>query len=298
LNERKAKLNSYDVIIIGKGPAGISAALYTGRANLKTLVIGTEESSLNKSSSIENYYGFAEPISGKALLDAGIKQAIRLGIEVVTAEVLSLAYDGGFTVKSVEKEYKSRALLLSSGQPHQTVKILGFSDFEGKGVSYCTTCDGFFYKNLTVGVLGYGNYAIEEAQALETFTKDITIFTNGRELELSQEFLEKASHFKIEKRPVKQLLGDTVLREIVFEDGQVPLRGLFVAYGAASSVDFAVKIGLEVSNNSIVVGVNQQTNLEGVFAAGDCTGGFKQVSTAVGQGAIAGKSIINFIKSK
>lgn len=291
-------MESYDVVIIGKGPAGISAALYTVRANLKTLVIGSDSSSLKKADKIENYYGFENPISGRELLQAGVRQAQRLGVSVIDDEVTAIEYDGWFTVKTVLQNFSAKAVLIATGQPPRRPNIPGISKFEGVGVSYCTTCDGFFYRNKKVGVLGSGNYAVQEATELEPFTKDITIFTNGKEPAFTGDYAKIAKNFTINTLCVLELTGDEKLRGIVLEDGAHPLDGLFVASGTASSIDFAKKLGVIVEKNNIVTDEKQMTNLEGVFAAGDCTGGFKQISVAVGQGAIAGRSIIEFIRKQ
>lgn len=291
----------YDVIIIGKGPSGISASLYTQRANLKTMIIGREGSSLEKSEKIENYYGLEEPISGKKLLGIGENQAQRLGVQILNEEVAGIAQfykEKYFKVSTITAEYYTKAILIATGQPQKKVDIAGLKSFEGKGVSYCTTCDGFFYKNLSVGVVGHSAYAVHEAMELETYTQDITLFTNGAELDMTGDIADKAGKFKLNTRPILEIIGDDFLEEIRFKDGKSQkVDGLFVAYGSASSVDFAKKLGIIVENNAIVVDHNQCTNIEGVFAAGDCTGGFKQIATAVGQGAVAGKSIIEFVKA-
>lgn len=291
-------MDSYDVGIIGKGPAGISAALYTVRAGLKTLVIGSASSSLQKADKIENYYGFENQISGPELLEAGVRQAKRLGAVVVDDEVTAIEYGDGFTIKTVSQSFGAKAVLIATGQPPRRPNIPGITKFEGVGVSYCTTCDGFFYKNKKVGILGSGNYAVQEAMELEPFTKDITIFTNGNEPAFTGGYAKAAEKYAVNTKCVLELKGDDKLRGIVLEDGCHPLDGLFVAGGTASSVDFAVKLGVIVKNNNIVTDEKQRTNLDGVFAAGDCTGTFKQISVAVGQGAVAGRSIIEYIRSK
>lgn len=294
-------MKMYDVIIIGKGPAGISAALYTRRANLETLVLGREGSSLEKAGKIENYYGLAEPVSGEALLKTGELQAERLGVEIREEEATGITKfykENYFKIATVDSEFFSRAILLATGQPHKKLELEGLKDFEGRGVSYCTTCDGFFYRDMSVGVLGNGAYAVHEAYELEAYTKDITIFTNGTELDVPEDMADKAGRYKINTRPVRSLTGGEFLEEIHFRDGHSQkLDGLFVAFGTASSVDFAKKLGVEAESNAIVVNQKQGTNIEGVFAAGDCTGGFKQIATAVGQGAVAGKSMIEYVRS-
>ena len=291
-------MKRYDVIIIGKGPAGISAALYTKRANLSTLVIGGDESSLKKASKIENYFGFEHPVTGNELLTAGVNQAKRVGAEIVDSEVTSIAAENGFTVKTPLCKYGSSALLIATGKSHNRPDIPGIREFEGRGVSYCTTCDGFFYRGKKVGVLGNGNYAVQEALELTAFTKDITIFTDGRELALSNDVLPDTGRFEIVKDRVKMLDGNDTLKEIILQDGRQDIDGLFVAYGSASSVDFAAKMGVLVKDNAIITDGRQGTNVEGLFAAGDCTGKILQIASAVGQGASAGISIIEYLKNR
>lgn len=288
----------YDVIIIGKGPAGISAALYTVRANLKTLVIGGSDSSLRKARKIENYYGFSEVISGEFLLKEGELQAARLGAELLEDEVISIEKKELFEVITTKQTFFAKAVLLATGQPQKKIGIENLEKFEGKGVSYCTTCDGFFYKNLKVGVLGYKDFAIHEALELENFTTNITIFTNGNELKLSDKYKEEFGKFKVDHRPLLKVDGSEFLEKIYFRDGDAEqIDGIFIAYETATSLDFARRLGIATDGNNIIVDREQKTNIEGLFAAGDCTGGFKQVSIAVGQGALAGRKIIEYIRS-
>ncbi len=287
----------FDVIIIGKGPAGISAALYTVRAGLRTLVIGQDKSSLNKADRIENYYGFSEPISGKYLLEQGEKQAQRLGVKFSDSEVIAIEKAEFFDIYTTEQNYSCKAVLMATGQQVAKLKIDRLTDFEGSGVSYCTTCDGFFYRGRKVGVVGYKDYVIHEAMELEPLTKNITIYTNGNELELSEKYKKLAANFIINKNIIKGIDGRDVIEKIIFkDDSEENLEGLFIAFESASSIDFARKLGVITNKSSVVVDENQQTNLKGLYAAGDCTGGIKQVSTAVGQGAIAGKKIVGYLR--
>lgn len=288
----------YDVIITGKGPAGLSAALYTVRANLKTLIIGGNDSRLLKADKVDNYFGFSETVSGTKLLKEGEAQVLRLGAEIMEDEVIALEKDDHFKVVTSKQQYQAKALLLATGQPQKSVRVENLTSFEGRGVSYCSTCDGFFYNNLKVGVLGFKDFAIHEAIELLTYTKDITIYTNGKQLDISDKYAEDAGRFNVNTKQILKLDGSEFLQRIHFTDGtSEELEGMFVAYESASSVDFARKLGILTDGNSVVVDGKQQTNLEGLFAAGDCTGGLKQISTAVGQGAVAGKGIIDYVRS-
>jgi thioredoxin reductase (NADPH) len=288
----------FDVIIIGKGPAGISASLYTIRANLKTLIIGMNDSALYRTEKIENYYGFSKPISGSYLLKQGEEQALRLGGEIIHDEVIEIKKSDRFEVITAKGQFFSKAVLMATGQKPKKINIQNLKEFEGNGVSYCSTCDGFFYNGLKVGVLGFKDYAVHEAMELLAFTKDITLFTNGFDPEFTQGFHEEAKKFNINKKTVASLEGKDFLQKIVFSDGSSEnIDGLFVAYESASSTDFARKLGILTEDRSILVNSDMQTNIDGLFAAGDCIGGFKQIATAVGHGALAGRKIIEYVRN-
>ena len=291
-----------DLVIIGKGPAGLSAAIYAARAGLSVTVIGTDYSSLSKAEVIENYFGFSKPVKGSDLLSEGKMQAESFGVDVLSDEVLSIVIDYSnpiFKILTSTATFECKSVLIASGRPLPLVKIPGLKEFEGKGISYCTTCDGFFYKNSAIGILGNSDYAMFEAFEMETFTKKITIYTNGKPLSLSPDLAEKLHRYKLNERPIKQLLGDELLEKILFNDDTVDIiSGLFIASERPSGLDFAYKLGLSVEEGRIITDDEQKTNIKGIYAAGDCTSTFKQLSVAVGQGAIAAKSIIDFCKGK
>ncbi len=288
----------YDVIIIGKGPAGLSAALYTVRSNMRTLIIGRNDSKLLKADKVDNYFGFAQTISGRQLLDAGDMQVKRLGAEIMLDEVISIDRNDFFRVSTATDSFMCKSILLATGQPQKVIRIENLVKFEGNGVSYCSTCDGFFYNNLKVGVLGNRDYAIHEAMELMTYTMDITIYTNGKQLEVSGKHTDNVKMFKVETRKILKLDGADFLQRLDFADGTSDIiDGIFVASESASSVDFARKLGILTEANMVATDTNQQTNLEGVFAAGDCASSLKQISVAVGQGALAGKAISEYVKS-
>ena len=284
----------YDVIIIGAGPAGISASLYTVRANKKTLVLYEGLSSLEKTHKIENYYGFENGISGKDLYEIGIRQAKNLGVDVKKEEVIKIEIDMDnnsnykFIVTTSNNIYKSKVVILATGNKKNKPKITGIEKFEGKGVSFCAICDGFFYRNKNVAVIGSGDYAISETNDLINIVKDVTILTNG---EKAPDF--RADNVKIETRGIKEIIGNDKVEEIELEDGtKIKTDGVFVAQGVAGSSDFAKKLGALTSKDKIVVNEKMETNISGLFACGDCTGGLLQVSKAVYEGAIAGLEAI------
>jgi len=280
----------YDVIIIGKGPAGISASLYIKRANLSVLIIGKDIGALEKAKKIENYYGITA--TGKEISEAGIKQATSLEIPIKDEEVLSISYDNKFTIQTNQEEYEAKTVLLATGTNRVSPNIKGIKEFEGKGISYCAVCDGFLYRGQDVAVLGNGDYAIYEAQELSNIAKSVTILTNGK-----SNINIESDKITISQKPIKQFEGDSIIRKIKFtDDTELQIRGVFVAQGVATSIDFARKLGAKIGQNKIIVNSRMETNIPGLYAAGDCTGGLLQISKAVADGAIAGTEIIKFIR--
>ncbi len=283
----------YDVIIIGAGPAGISASLYTKRANLNTLVIYSEKSNIEKTEKISNYYGFANGISGKDLYQTGIKQAKNLNVEVAEEEVLKIeVIEKDFTVTTNKKTYETKALILATGTEKNIPDIKGIKEFEGKGISYCAICDGFFFKNKNVAVLGNGNYAISETNDLINIANDITILTNGKQ---APEI--RAENVSINEKEIKEIHGNEKVEEVEFTDNtRLKTDGIFIAEGTERTVEFAKKLGIIINNNSIIVNDNMETNIPGIYACGDCTGGLLQISKAVYEGTKAGLSVIDYLK--
>ena len=278
----------YDVIIIGAGPAGISAGLYTQRANKKTLIIYNEKSSLEKANKIENYYGFPNGISGKELYQNGIMQAKNLGIELKKEEVIKIEkIKETFEVNTSNRKYISRNVILATGNKKNTPDIKGIKELEGKGISYCAICDGFFYRGKDVAVLGSGDYAISEVNDLLNVANKITILTNKKKV---PDF--RAENVKVETRGVIAVKGENQLESIELEDGtKVEVDGLFIAQGVAGSTDFARKLGALVKDNKIVVNDKMETTIQGLYACGDCVGSIYQIAKAINEGMIAGMNV-------
>ena len=278
----------YDVIIIGAGPAGISAGLYTQRANKKTLIIYNEKSSLEKANKIENYYGFPNGISGKELYQNGIMQAKNLGIELKKEEVIKIEkIKETFEVSTSNKKYISRNVILATGNKKNTPDIKGIKELEGKGISYCAICDGFFYRGKDVAVLGSGDYALSEVNDLLNVANKITILTNKKKV---PDF--RAENVKVETRGVIAVKGENQLESIELEDGtKLEVDGLFVAQGVAGSTDFARKLGALVKDNKIVVNDKMETTIQGLYACGDCVGSIYQIAKAINEGMIAGINV-------
>ena len=288
----------YDSIIIGSGPAGITASLYMVRAGLKVLIVSKNESSLDKAKKIENYYGFENPISGKELKQNGIEQAKNLGAEILEKEVIALKYADNNNYEVVvanqgrDEKYIAKTIVLATGVNRNKPNIKGIKEFEGRGISYCAICDGAFFRNKDVAVLGNGDYAIGEIQELLPIVKSVKMLTNGLEhVEYRNDKLD------INTKKIREFRGSNKVEEIQFEDDSVEeISGIFIAQGTATSVDFAKKIGAMIQNNYIVVNEKMETTVPNVYACGDCTGGLLQISKAVYEGTIAGVEIINKLR--
>ena len=278
----------FDVIIIGSGPAGISAAIYLKRAKKNILIISNGKSALEKAEKIENYYGI-ESISGKELYEVGLEQAKRLQIPIEIDEVTNISFENNFVVTTPNRDYEAKNVIIATGTNRIAPKIKGIKEFEGKGVSYCAICDAFFYRNKDVAVIGNGNYAIHEAKQLKPVAKSVTILTDGKEMIQNRD----AASFEVEETPIREFRGTNSIEEVEFENNDTKkIDGVFVAIGTASSADLAKKIGAVVKNNNIVVDDNMETTVKGLYACGDCTGGLLQVNKAVYEGAQAAMSII------
>lgn len=283
----------FDAIIIGKGPAGISASLYLKRAGFDVLVIGKDGGALEKTERIENYYGLERPLSGKELLDRGVAQAQALGIEVRSAEVTAIEKETNFTVRTEQGAAESKTLLLATGKSRIKADIKGLDPLRGRGVSFCAVCDGFFYRGKRLGVIGSGAYALSELSELTRFTKEITLFTNGSPL-TAQTIPEGLS---IVSEPILSIDGTDTVEGITTTEGTTPLDGVFVAIGTAGASDFALKLGVLTNGNDLAVDSDFMTNVDGLYAAGDAIGGFLQIAKAVSDGALAAKSMIRRLKT-
>lgn len=290
------------LVIIGQGPAGLSAAIYAARAGVQTLVLGCAPK-VAGDYDIDNYFGFPETISGRELIERGTRQAKRFGAEIRCERVLSVHHDenGGYRVRTEKSEYEALAVILATGVTSVRPGIENLQDYEGRGVSYCVSCDGFFNRGKKVMVLGEGNFAANQGLELLHYTKDVRICTQGKALDMAPEFLEKLDQAKIAilQAKIVKLLGVDGLSSVQFTDGTTEdVDGLFIAMGQASTSDFAASLGLEMRNQFVQVDAQQQTNLPGIFAAGDCVGRFLQISVAVGEGAVAACAAIEHVKKK
>ena len=293
-----------DVIIIGAGPAGISAALYTARSNLNPIVINNGIGALAKAEKIENYYGLEEPISGEELYERGLVQAKALGVRIIEAQVLGIKGFDTFTVQTTAGDFDTVSVILATGSRRTAPSIPGIREFEGKGVSYCAVCDAFFYRNREVAVLGNSDFALHEAEELSHTASRVTIFTDGKKPEFSRENPLPVNTMKIqaiegdERVSGIRLKSDVSMQEAgTGADSFVPAEGVFVALGTAGSSEMARQIGAELNEKgNIRVNEEMETTVPGLYAAGDCTGGLLQVAKAVHDGAQAGLSACQYVR--
>lgn len=280
----------YNTIIIGAGPAGISAGIYIKRSNLEVAIIDKGESALIKTDKIDNYYGFENGISGEELYKRGIRQAENLGIDVKKEEVIKIEKEDIFKIYTNKAVYEAKNIIITTGNKKNRPNIKGIEEFEGKGISYCAICDGFFYRKKDVAIIGNGNYAFSELEDLINIVNKVTILTNGKDI---REDRSVSTKVEICTKPIKRIVGENKVNKIIFEDDTyIDIDGIFIAEGVAGSTEFAKKLGIIVDKNKIVVDNNMKTNIDNIYACGDCTGGVLQISKAVYQGMMAAFDII------
>ena len=273
-----------NIVIVGSGPAGVSAALYAVRAGVDTTVLTKGPGALDRAEKIENYYGLAQPVSGAELERRSIENAKRLGVRFVTAEAVGLTYTDKLTVETIGKDYPADAVILATGASRAVPRIPGLAGLEGHGVSWCAVCDAFFYRGKDVAVLGSGEYALHEVQALLPVAHSVTLLTGGAPL--TAQFPPEVA---VRTEAVEAILGEERVTGVQLKNGgTLEVSGVFVALGVAGSTALARKLGAEVNGSRIVVDDHMQTSLPGLYAAGDCTGGLLQVAKAVYEGAVAG----------
>lgn len=279
------------LVIIGQGPAGISAALYAVRGGADVTVVANGAGALARAGLIQNYYGFENGISGRELIEAGVRQAEKLGVRMVRGELFGIEYgEEGFAVKTSAGTLDAGAAVIACGTQRNTPPIAGIDAFDGRGVSYCAVCDAFFFRGKKVGVVGNGAYAASEYEVLKGVIQDVTALTDGEAPQFS---------LPCDTRKIARLEGGDALERVVFADGSAEaFDGLFIACGTAGAFELSRKLGLETANGKIVTDERRATNVPGIFAAGDCTAGMQQIAKAVCDGMIAGTEALKYLKAQ
>ncbi|HKL47662.1 MAG TPA: FAD-dependent oxidoreductase, partial [Candidatus Izemoplasmatales bacterium] len=275
-------------------PAGASAAIYLQRSKLDVLLIMKDYGTLEKTGHIDNYWGFEDTMDGTDLVIKGLGQAKRLGVQIIEEEVLDIEKDmfghHKFSVKTDQRSYEGKTVLLATGQSKPNLRVKGFREFTGKGISFCAICDGFIYKNKKIGVVGNKKFMSEELETLSNFTKDIKVFTDANELTVDVDF-------PVVEEKITEIQGDDVIGKVITEKETHEVDALFIAMGTPSANDFALRMGAIIDKNNIVVDDKFMTNIPGLFAAGDCIGGLLQIAKAVSDGAHAALALNKYVRA-
>ncbi|MFH0913025.1 MAG: thioredoxin-disulfide reductase [Candidatus Omnitrophota bacterium] len=301
----------HDLVIIGGGPAGLTAGLYAGRFRLKTLLL--EKISLGGqvilTPSIENFPGFVGGVSTEKLISAMHKQIEELGVEIKTDEVFRVVYDSGFKIKGKEGEYPAKAVIIATGAQPKRLGIPGEDRLTGRGVSYCGTCDGPLFRNKDIVVIGGGDRAIEEAIFLSGYARKVSIIHRRQSLRASGILEERAG-----ENPKINFVLDTLVDEIVGKDkvegvrvknsntgstDNISCQGVFIFVGIEPSTAF-IKNQLNTDENGFIMTDQElKTSQEGIFACGDCRKkSLYQVITACAEGAEAADSVHKYLLNR
>lgn len=300
-------LELYDVIIIGGGPAGLSAAQYAARSNLKTIVLDKSSTAgaLAFTSRIENYPGFPDPLSGKELLDIFRDQALRFGTEYAEAQVVGVRLDGEIKeVYTFDHAYQGKTIIIATGSMGRKPAIKGEAEFLGKGVSYCAICDAAFFRGKTVGVIGDSEEAVKEAGLLTRFAETVYLISPSKKLKVDDDHPTlKIQNLKVlTGLSVRSIEGSDVierirLADIEHKESELEVSGVFVyLHGSKPVVDFLGDSIEKSEEECIIANKMMETSIPGVFAAGDvtCTE-VRQVVIAASNGCIAALSAEKFI---
>jgi len=296
----------YDVIIIGSGIAGLNAGLYAARASLKVLIIGSElGGNLNKTHKIDNWIG--EPgITGLKLLNKFVKHAKKFGVEIINDEVVSVIPNGNNFNVICNKEYEAKTVIFANGMLNRQLNVMGEDKFLGNGVHYCVTCDGPFYKNKVVAIIGGGDSAIMAALFLDNYASKVYLINKNERCKAEAILIKKMKEMKkleiLNKTNVVEVLGKKFVEKIKFDNGkELDVDGVFVEIGSVPMVNLARDLGLKLDEKQFIMVDNEmKTNVVGIYAAGDITNCtvVKQYITAAAEGAIAAKSVFSYLKRK
>ena len=301
----------YELAIIGAGPAGYSAAIYAVRAGIKTLVLdkGFGGGLASISPNIENYAGF-ESISGMDLAEKMKKHASKYTKLNLNEEVEDLVKkDDGFEIKTNKKKYKLKAIIICTGTEYRKLNTPGEKELVGKGVSYCATCDGFFFKDKIVAVVGGGNSALIEAIYLKQIgCREVYVIHRRDQLRAEKAYVNEAIKKRVKiiyNTHVEEIKGKNRVDFLEVHDvktnkkSKINLDGVFISIGEEPQNKLAKKLGVKLDEKGfIIVDKQMRTNIKGLYAAGDITGGLRQVVTAAAEGAIAALSSTEAVGKK
>ena len=299
----------FDLIIVGGGPAGLTAAIYAARMGLKMMLL--ESSALGGRALlapwVDNYPGFPEGLSGTTLVDRMAEQTKKFGVNsVVPAEALDISIDGKIRkIVTRHGEYQALSIILATGTYNRRLQVPGEDEFLGQGVSYCALCDGPFFKGKVTATIGSGDEALEDAQYLSSLCKKVILITQEKGPSVTQSLLnsvEERSNIEVHQGKVKSIHGDTVVNSILVSDlggreSKISVDGVFISLGGTPLSSLAKKVGIELDEKGcIIVDRRQATNVEGIFAAGDCTCAGMQIVTSCGEGARAVLQVYQYVR--
>jgi thioredoxin reductase (NADPH) len=294
----------YDVVIIGGGPAGLSAGMYASRLGAKTIILEklNPGGQITSSSEIENYPGVCEVKSGLELMQCWPEQAKRFGCEIKSEEVIEVKKEEDFIIKTHKNEYKAKTIILATGSTPKRAGFKGEEEFIGRGVSYCAVCDGFFYRDRVVAVVGGGDAALEEALYLAEIAKKVYLIHRRDTFKAAPKTVNRVkANEKIElilNEEVKEVRGNQFVEEIELKSGKIlKVDGVFVFVGMKVNSDLVKDLVKLNEKGEVIVDLKMQSSLKGLFAAGDVrSDSVKQVVAAAGDGATAAINATKLIK--
>lgn len=292
----------YDVVILGSGPAGLQAAIHAARKKVSVLIIGNKAKSSLYKAHVENYCCL-DKVSGETLLNKGVEQAEAAGARLIQGDVIKTSQaDDGFVIQTEgHKIIHCNALIMAMGITRNRLGAKGEKAFLGRGVSYCVDCDANFYRDQPVAVVGNGSAALSGALTLLFYTSKVHLIAEKLDVTQSLVHQIKESHVNIHLgRKVKTILGEDQVKGVILDDGShLNVEGVFIESGAKGAVELAATLGVALDQENfqyITADKNQQTNVPGIFAAGDITGLPWQMAKAVGEGCVAGISAAKYVK--
>ncbi|WP_456387924.1 NAD(P)/FAD-dependent oxidoreductase [Desulfolithobacter sp.] len=295
--------NSYDVVIIGAGPAGIQAAIHASRKKTRVLMLGRIENSALYNAHIENYACLDGVHEGHELLQAGMSQVKRFGTEVSPEDVLKIGQEGKLFTLDLEsgRTITTRSLIFCMGVSKKKLGVPGEKEFAGRGVSYCVDCDANFYRGATVAVAGDRSAAIDGALTLLGYADKVYLI--ARELKASEDLLERLKNSEVEviqRTWIKEILGDNAVTGLRLEDDrEVKVEGIFIELGSKGALELATQVGVMLDSEFfkyIDTSRKQETNIPGIYAAGDICGPPYQMAKAVGEGCVAGMEAATYAR--
>jgi thioredoxin reductase (NADPH) len=304
--ESETKTSLYDVVIIGAGPAGIQAAIHAVRKKATTMMLGRIERSSLYSAHVENYACVDGVKTGQELLEAGMAQVKRFGAQVLEDDVLKIRQkDDALFVLDLEggATISSRAVIFATGTARKKLKVPGEKELAGRGVSYCVDCDANFYRNATVAVVGNASAAIDGALTLTGYAA--RVYLVSQDLVASSDLLDKLKNSTVEHLSgtwVTAIQGEKAVQSILLQSGEeVKVDGVFIELGAKGAMELALEIGVQLDLDTMThIDTNKlaETNIPGVYAAGDIAGHPYQFAKAVGEGCVAGMEAANFSRKQ